>query len=504
MTEHGHFRTLVKGSAIAFAGNGLIYAMAFVFQLMLVRFLGAESYGVWNFAWTLTLTAAQLSALGLGLSAIYFISGKPEGGPAPSEAAGTALRISVASAVTAALLLPALGRIWIVPAYGFHGLQPLITVLATAIPFISLTNMMECVFRGHQDAAAAFKMKLVPEALKLMVVPAALLVFGADTLTVAVSVAMVMMAPALYGAYMLHRLVLPLGALLRPAADRPSAAPLLSYAMPFFLLEVFQLLRDRADTFIIGYLSTATYLGIYKGAYVFASAILFIPNAVAYLLFPLLNRLISGHGKEDLEIFGARTIRMLFYLGLPAVAAIAIFSRHLLTGLLGPEFLPGERALFLLSLSSGMSLFHVFYGHILASRNRLSLLLAANAAAFALNFSLNIILIPGYGITGAGLASLSGSALLTALLMRFSAVETGGLIFPRRTIGAITIATAALGWAAYFRDRGLTDSAVGFAVFCGAWAAWLWMFERTELRDAVSEARDFLSARLSGAPSRRR
>ncbi|MDT8287604.1 MAG: oligosaccharide flippase family protein, partial [Elusimicrobiales bacterium] len=259
MTRHGYFRTLVKGSTIAFAGNGLIYAMAFVFQLMLVRFLGAENYGVWNFAWTLALTAAQLSAMGLGLAAIYFISGKHEGGPGPSDAAGTALRISLTSAVAAALLLPALGRIWIVPAYGFHGLQSLITVLAAAIPFISLTNMLECVFRGHQDAAAAFKMKLVPEALKLMVVPAALLVFGADKLTVAVSVASVMLAPALYGAYMFHKLVLPVGTLFSPVQGGRAAAPLLRYAMPFFLLEVFQLLRDRADTFIIGYLSTASY-----------------------------------------------------------------------------------------------------------------------------------------------------------------------------------------------------------------------------------------------------
>ncbi|MDT8287306.1 MAG: hypothetical protein RQ748_09375, partial [Elusimicrobiales bacterium] len=80
----------------------------------------------------------------------------------------------------------------------------------------------------------------------------------------------------------------------------------------------------------------------------------------------------------------------------------------------------------------------------------------------------------------------------------------GGLIFPRSTIGAIAIAAASLGWAAYFRDRGFAVSAGGFAVFCGAWAVWLGRFERAELRGALSEVRRFIAARLPGGPSRRR
>ena len=52
--------------------------------------------------------------------------------------------------------------------------------------------------------------------------------------------------------------------------------------------------------------------------------------------------------------------------------------------------------------------------------------LEASLSLFALNFGLNILLIPGYGITGAAAASLAGSLLLTVLLARFSASLSSG------------------------------------------------------------------------------
>ncbi|OIO01009.1 MAG: hypothetical protein COX65_09235 [Elusimicrobia bacterium CG_4_10_14_0_2_um_filter_56_8] len=498
MTSVSPFRTLLKGSAIAFSGNGLIYALAFVFQIMLVRLLGTGGYGTWGFAFTLMLTVAQLSTLGLGFASIYFASRGSSAVPSPASVSRIAIVSVLFFSGAAALFLPAAAYLWIVPAYHFENIGPLIYILSAGVPIVAFVSIAESIFRAHHDASAAFKMKLVPEALKVMVIPAALLLFGVDTRVVAASMLLVLAAPAVYGAYMLNKLVVPLRALW-PARDFPAAAiPLLAYSLPFFLHEVLMMLRDRADTFIIGYISTASYLGIYRGAYVLAAMVAFIPNAVAYLLFPLMNRIVSEQGREELAEFGERTIKVLIYGGIPVVVTIIIFARQLMTRVLGPDFLAGERALLLLTLSSGAGLFHVFYGHVLASKNRVKLLLLANALAFVVNLTLNILLIPGYGITGAAAASLASSILLTLLAARFASAALQQFIFPVRTAGALLAALGFVAAAYIFRDRSIFISSALCVSFYAVWAAWLAVFERAEMTKALENLRSFVQKKRGG------
>ena len=484
------FRTLVKGSAIAFSGNALIYALAFIFQVLLVRLLGAEGFGIWGFAYTLMLTLAQLSTLGLGFAAIYFAA---NGGPAGAGAARIAILSVLGLSAAAALALPGAARLFIVPFYRLENIGPLLYILAAAVPLAAFVSIAESVFKAHHDAAAAFKMKLVPEALKLIVVPAALLCCGVDVRVVGAAMVLVLLAPAAYGAYMLNKLVLPLRTLLPAPGFRAAAAPMLAYALPFFLMEVFQLFRDRADTFVIGYVSTAHYLGVYKGAYVLAALVAFVPNAVVYLLFPLLSRVVGSGSTREIAGFGERTIKLLIYSGMPLVVFAAVFSGTLMFRVLGPEFAEGQRALILLALSSGMGMFHAFYGNILASKKQIHKALLANVLAFILVFSLDLLLIPRYGITGAGAASLAGSLLLTLLVVRYASSALGEFIFPRSVLGALVIAAAALGAAYFLRERSFAVSAGLFAGYCGLWALWLLVYERASLAAALEELRAFAS-----------
>lgn len=482
------FRTLVKGSAIAFSGNALIYGLAFVFQVLLVRLLGTEGFGIWGFAYTLMLTVAQLSTLGLGFAAVYFAA---SGGPAAAAAARVAIVSVLGLSAAAALALPAAARLFIVPFYRLENIGPLLYILSAAVPLAAFVSIAESVFKAHHDAAAAFKMKLVPEALKVIVVPAALLCCGVDVRVVGAAMLLVLLAPAAYGAYMLNKLVLPLRTLWPAAGFRASAAPMLAYALPFFLMEIFQFFRDRVDTFVIGYVSTAHYLGVYKGAYVLAALVSFVPNAVVYLLFPLLSRVVGGGSLREVEAFGERTIKLLIYSGMPLVVFVAVFAGTLMFRVLGQDFTEGQRALILLALSSGMGMFHAFYGTILASKKQIHKALLANVLAFILVLALDLLLIPRYGITGAGAASLAGSLLLTFLVVGFASASLGKFIFPRSVSGALVISAAALGAAYFLRERSFAVSAGLFAGYCGLWALWLLVYERASLAAALEELRAF-------------
>jgi len=492
------FRTLVKGSAIAFAGNALIYALAFVFQLLLVRLLGAGGYGVWGFALTLAVTVAQFSTLGLGYACVYYSSERNASavGLTPVSAARLAvLAALLVSCAAGAALLPA-ARFWIVPAYRLPDLGPLLYIFAAAVPLLALAGAMESAFRSRHDAAAAFKMKLTAEGLKLLAVPAALLLFAADARVAAAALVAALAVSVVYGARMLGKLVFPLRTLFKGPVF-PAALPLAAYSLPFFLQEVLMTLRDKADTFIIGYFSTAEYLGMYKGACVLVALISFVPNSVSYLLFPLINGLSGGHQRGELADFGRRTIKLLLYAGVPAVVLLVILARPLLTLAMGADFAPADKALALLAVSAGLGLVHAVYGQVLAARNRTGRLLLANALAFTLTLALDLALIPVYGITGAGAASLAGSVLLTLMIVIPAAVEMGGLVFPPAASAAVL--PAACFAAAGFALRGGSAAApLGVcAAFCIFWGLWLAVFERAELRRAAAELKTFLAARLA-------
>lgn len=494
------FRTLVKGSAIAFAGNGLIYALAFVFQLLLVRLLGAGGYGVWGFALTLAVTIAQFSVLGLGYGCIYFSSARNAGaaGLAPSGAARlTFLSALFVSCLAGLLLLPA-ARFWIAPAYKLPGLEPLLYIFAAAVPLSALALAMEYAFRSRHDASAAFKMKLSAEGLKLILIPAALLLFAADARVAAAALVAALAVSAVYGGYMTNKLVFPLSPLFKGSGWPAAAAPLALYSLPFFLQEVLMTLRDKADTFIIGYFSTAEYLGMYKGACVLAALISFVPNSVSYLLFPLINNISGPEHREELAAFGRRTIKLLVYAGVPAVALLVILARPLLHAAMGADFFPAEKALALLAVSSGLGLVHSFYGSVLAAQARMGRILFANALAFALTLALDLALIPEYGITGAGAASLAGALALSVFVLLPAIAEFGAPRFPLKA-GAFLLASlcfAGLGFG--LRDRGAVVSMGVVTVYCIFWGVWLFFVEQDYVSRALSEFKAFLKSRISG------
>ncbi|MHB0995616.1 MAG: lipopolysaccharide biosynthesis protein [Elusimicrobiales bacterium] len=490
----------MKGSAIAFAGNGLIYALAFVFQLLLVRLLGAGGYGVWGFALTLAVTVAQFSVLGLGYGCIYFSSARNAGaaGLAPAGAARlTFLSALFVSCAASLLLLPA-AKFWIAPAYKLPGLEPLLYIFAAAVPLSALVLAMEYAFRSRHDASAAFKMKLSAEGLKLILIPAALLLFAADARVAAAALVAALAVSAVYGAYMTDKLVFPLRPLFKGSGWPAAAAPLALYSLPFFLHEVLMTLRDKADTFIIGYFSSAEYLGMYKGACVLAALISFVPNSVSYLLFPLINNISGPEHREELAAFGRRTIKLLVYAGVPAVVLLVVLARPLLSVAMGAEFFPAEKALALLAVSSGLGLAHAFYGQVLAARARTGLILMANASAFALTLALDLLLIPEYGITGAGAASLAGSLTLAVFVIVPASAEIGARVFPPRA--AVFLLLSACFAVMGFGSRGAGAAVLSgvAAAYCVFWSAWLFFFEREEISRARFGLKAFLASRFGG------
>ncbi len=480
------FRSLLKGSAVVFAGNIAIYLIGFAYHIFTVRALGADKYGVWGLAYTIALLPAQLSYAGLLYGVMKYLTrpGLTEADRASVLKASFYLYLG-ASAI-AALLLCLFNAAAVGSLYAFPGLKPVIYIMALAAPFVSLISLIEAVFRSHGNALTIYKVKIVPELFKLVVIPAALLLSGGSLPLMAALTLISCVIPVLHGGAELGRLVAPLREVWRAEKAGGYARAILLFSLPFMLNEYVYIFKEQVDMLVAGHFLSGSLIGLYRVSKTLASVLLFLPTALTYLLLPMLSRLHAEGKKEEFQAISERTLKYMIYAGVPMAALFLVFPEELLSVLYGPQFGPGARSLQLLCLSSWLVALYAVASNILLVHARTRQILIVHMAGIAVNIAANLALIPVYAATGAALAYFAGSALTAALVLALSVPVTGRLVFPARALWLLVYFAAVTAGCLFSRGRGAGLNAAIYASVLAATAGSAWLFEREELAKGLA------------------
>ncbi|MCU1752857.1 lipopolysaccharide biosynthesis protein [Pseudomonas sp. 6D_7.1_Bac1] len=197
--------------------------------------------------------------------------------------------------------------------------------------------------------------------------------------------------------------------------DRAGQNELLRYSARSHPDLLFQQVILRSDYLFIGALLGSTALGHYAMASAAAELLLIVPEAVTT---PLMKRLLQQ--EQGIERLTPLALRLTATVMLGACLSMALIGEWLIVTLFGVAYQPAYPAL--LALLPG--LLGLCYASILRldllGKNRpgsVSLLMGAGAL---LNLALNLLLIPRYGIVGAGAASsIAYLAVTIALLVLY-------------------------------------------------------------------------------------
>ena len=197
--------------------------------------------------------------------------------------------------------------------------------------------------------------------------------------------------------------------------DRASQKELLRYSARSHPDLLFQQVILRSDYLFIGALLGSTALGHYAMASAAAELLLIVPEAVTT---PLMKRLLQQ--EEGIERLTPLALRLTATVMLGACLSMALIGEWLIVTLFGVAYQPAYPAL--LALLPG--LFGLCYASILRldllGKDRpgsISLLVGLGAL---LNLTLNLLLIPTYGIVGAASASsIAYLAVTVALLVLY-------------------------------------------------------------------------------------
>jgi O-antigen/teichoic acid export membrane protein len=262
----------------------------------------------------------------------------------------------------------------------------------------------------------------------------------------------------------------------RPILGASGLAPLLRRAWPVGLSSlIVYAYYANADTLILAATRSTAEAGLYSAPYRLFLALNVVPIFAAYVLLPILARSEAVGRAAEATARLEHTLKMLVWYGVAIIGVAELQSAEILTALFGTEFESAASTFVVLCAASAWYAIGYPVGYSLIARERNRDYLAGAAGAGAVNLVLNFILIPPFGIMGAGVATLASFVTATLIWMQrrellhggsrapfvVLALGTGTAIFSvefsgaRREIGLVTLATAvaALSWLILRRDE---------------------------------------------------
>jgi O-antigen/teichoic acid export membrane protein len=265
------------------------------------------------------------------------------------------------------------------------------------------------------------------------------------------------------------------------------------FSSPLWLAEILQLSVLWLDIVLVGALRSSTEAGIYAAVSRVAMVGTLGLAAVVLLLAPEFSAQFSRGQRAALQLLYRRATLWLALASAPWFILLALFSPVILR-IFGDDFDTGATTLAILSAGMLASVIAGPASLVLMMGGRGHYVLGNTAVEFGLNIGLNFILIPRFGIAGAGLAwtlsILVGNALPLIQMHRVWQLHLVSWNIATSSAGALLT----FGVAGFFSMflRGLTIEALALAALLGTalYGAFLWLFrQRFELSTLLQTMR---------------
>lgn len=196
-------------------------------------------------------------------------------------------------------------------------------------------------------------------------------------------------------------------------------------ALYFALIAGVSVLNAQADVLMLGFMSSADNVGVYRIASRVASLVIFALIAVGASLAPRISALYTKGDHSELQSLAFKGALATSVIGLP-IALVLIFVGDWILLLFGRDFQAGAVALSLLSIGHLINAFVGIVAVLLSMTGHEQKLAKIFAIAALLNVLLNAVLIPLYGVVGAASAT-AVSGILLNLSLAFVAYRVLGV-----------------------------------------------------------------------------
>lgn len=403
-------KTVMKGAGIVFVGVFVSKALTYLYRILMARMLGPEEYGLFSIAFSVFMMAMFFGKAGVPQGLNRFVA-KYIGKEDDARIRGTiraAFQITLpASIITAAslfLLAPFLGA----QVFNEPGVTPLIRIFAVAIPLRTFLKNVTVVFEAFKRMDYFSAVEHVFQSILLVVLTAGLIYAGYGVIGAAAAYALSIMMAAALGFYLLQTRVFSV-----VGETELVRRELVWFSLPLFASGMIGTIAGDIDNFMLGYFAntSAADVGIYNAAMPTGRLIQALGIPFSTILFPVITEHLARDESEDALAVASAALRWTVAMVFPATLLLIFFSAPILRFLFGEAYVGGYIVLAIIATSAFINVVLTPINKFLPARDKTTWMMANSIAATLLNILLNIVLIPQYGILGAGIATTASISL---------------------------------------------------------------------------------------------
>ena len=397
---------IAKETTVTF--SGLVYGNfnRYLYSALLARWVGAEFLGIYSLANAIMLISEVVAKMGLETGAMRFVSRlNPELDQEKiQKIIASALKMTtIFSLVIMVALIISSGAIVKNILNEPPLLKLVIIIFAIAIPFNALTLVSAFATQGFKRLK--YKI-LVTQFLN----PTLLL----TTMVICywfISAESALMAPMLITGIigffvMLGVLKKVTGVSNNQIMKAKVDTSLFNFSYPLMFVTILQTFMHWMDILMLGYFTDATTVGLYHPAARTAGLLQALLLSFISIYAPMMAQFHREGDRKKMADTYKLVSRWLLMCAIPISAIFIIFPGKVML-LFGPEYLPSAKILVILTGATFIQAIFGAAGPTLSMSGHTKLVLWNTIGAFALNFGLNIYLIPNYGIIGAAIATLT-------------------------------------------------------------------------------------------------
>jgi O-antigen/teichoic acid export membrane protein len=407
--------TAAKGGGVAFSGRLFEYMVRFVYGILVARVIGAEQFGLYNLAITLSLTISNMAMLGLQVAMGRFLP--PVIREKDERSIWGIVQICLGLPLLCALSLAVGLFLFADPlvALLFHDARmvPLVQIVSVLIPLETLSFMIYIITISYkQPKYNAIANNVIASLVKLLLT-AGFLVIGLSTKGVLIAQIIATAAGLAVMVYYVNTLFSFRRAL---GSARPYFGQLLRYSIPVHLGWMVNLLNGNFSTYVMGFLGLAVGVGVYTAASRFSAIGSMFYLSVVAISTPIFADLHSMAKTTQMKAYYQATTRWMMMFNLPVFLTSVIFAKPMLS-IFGDDFATGASTMMILAFGTLAYTSTGFGATILDMTDHPKVNTINSVVMVFVTITLNVLLVPPWGVVGAAVASSVATILVNVVCL---------------------------------------------------------------------------------------
>jgi O-antigen/teichoic acid export membrane protein len=201
--------------------------------------------------------------------------------------------------------------------------------------------------------------------------------------------------------------------------DREMIWPMMKEALPFGITALSGMIYTYADSIMLSSLKGNEVVGWYNAPYRLMLMMLFIPNVINVVIFPVMSRYFTS-SPSFLKLIYTKYLKFMLILSLPLGMGTTLIADKIILFVFGVGFENSIVALKIIIWTIVLTFIGAAFARLLESVNQQRIITKISMVCMVVNVLLNILLIPKFSYIGSSFVTVFTEFLLVGSIIFFS------------------------------------------------------------------------------------